>query len=103
MEQERNDWWRRGVRTFFQGFVGVLALIAVPQLNDLIQTVAAGGEVEIDVNFWGSIGVAAVGGGMVSLIAFGQNFLEDRAHVPAPLKHRPSSGQNPVPDHGEIA
>lgn len=70
---------RRAVRTFFQGMVGVLVLIAAPVLNQLIQAVAAGGEVVIDVDLWQSIGIAAVAGGVIALIAFLQNVLEDRA------------------------
>ena len=72
------DALRRSVRTFFQGMIGVLVLIAVPVLNQLIQAVAAGGEVVIDVDLWQSIGIAAVAGGVIALIAFLQNLLEDR-------------------------
>ncbi|MEZ4529574.1 MAG: hypothetical protein R2855_00970 [Thermomicrobiales bacterium] len=69
---------RRAARTFFQGMIGVLVLIAVPVLNQLIQAVAAGGEVVIDVDLWQSIGIAAVAGGVIALIAFLQNVLEER-------------------------
>lgn len=72
------DALRRAARTFLQGFFGVLALIAVPILNQIIQTVAGGGEVVIDVNVWRSIGIAAVAGGVIALIAFLQNILEDK-------------------------
>jgi hypothetical protein len=72
------DALRRAARTFFQGMIGVLMLIAVPVLNQLIQAVAAGGEVVIDVDLWQSIGIAAVAGGVIALIAFLQNLLEDR-------------------------
>lgn len=67
----------RAARTFAQGFLAVLALVAVPALNSLIQSVAGGGDVEIDVNFWGAVGIAAVAGGAVALISFLQNALED--------------------------
>jgi hypothetical protein len=70
---------RRAVRTFFQGAIGVLVLIAIPELNQLVQAVAAGGDVAIDVDLWQSIGLAALAGGMIALIAFLQNVLEDRA------------------------
>lgn len=69
----------RAVRTFFQGAIGVLVLIAVPVLNQLIQAVAAGGEIVIDVDLWQSIGIAALAGGVIALIAFVQNVLEDRS------------------------
>ncbi|MEZ4508061.1 MAG: hypothetical protein R2848_19905 [Thermomicrobiales bacterium] len=64
------DAFRRAARTFLQGMIGVLVLIAVPVLNQLIQAVAAGGEVVIDVDLWQSIGIAAVAGGVIALIAF---------------------------------
>lgn len=67
----------RAARTFFQGFLGVLVLIAVPQLNSIINAVSGGGTVEFDVNVWQSIGVAAVAGGVIALISFIQNELED--------------------------
>jgi predicted phage tail protein len=67
----------RAVRTFIQGFVGVLALLLVPFLNDLISSVSGGGEVELDVNFLQSIGVAAVAGGIIALVAFAQNWIEE--------------------------
>lgn len=69
---------RRAVRTFFQGAIGVLVLIAVPVLNQLIQAVGAGGAVVIDVDLWQSIGIAALAGGVIALIAFLQNALEDK-------------------------
>ncbi len=97
MNTNTNDWIRRGVRTFIQGFVGVLVLLAVPILNEWVSTVGSGGEVVIDVPFWRSVAMAAVGGGMVSLVAFVQNFTEDHTNVPAILKSPPSSGQNPAP------
>lgn len=72
------DALKRATRTFAQGFVATLALLAVPVLNNLVQTVAGGGVVTIDVNVWQSIGIAAVAGGTVALIAWAQNSLEDR-------------------------
>jgi hypothetical protein len=53
-------------------------LLAIPVLNQLIQSVAGGGEVTIDLDLWRSIGIAAVAGGVIALIAFLQNALEDR-------------------------
>jgi len=79
MESMPTDAVRRAVRTFFQGAIGVLVLIAVPVLHQLIQAAASGGEVVIDVDLWQSIGIAALAGGVIALIAFLQNVLEDRA------------------------
>lgn len=72
-----NDALRRALRTFLQGFVGVLALIAIPALNNLVSAVAGGGEVEFDVNFWQGVAVAAVAGGIIALVSWAQNEIED--------------------------
>ena len=69
-ESTMNDAAKRALRTFAQGFVGVLALIAIPALNNIVQAVAGGGEVEVDVNFWQGILIAAVAGGVIALISF---------------------------------
>lgn len=69
---------KRAVRSFAQGFVATLALVAIPVLNNLVQAVAGGGEVQVDVNAWQSIGIAAVAGGTVALISWGQNALEQK-------------------------
>lgn len=73
-----NDALRRAIRTFFQGFLAVLALIAVPALNSLIQAVASGGDVELDMKLWQGVLVAAVAGGLIALISFGQNAIEEK-------------------------
>ena len=76
------DALKRALRTFFQGFVATLALLAIPALNNLVQSVAGGGDVEIDVNLWQGIGVAAVAGGTVALISWAQNALEEKTGTP---------------------
>ena len=76
-----SDAAKRAFRTFVQGAVGVLVLIAVPALNDMVQSIAAGGEVDIDVNFWQGVAVAVVAGGVIALISFLQNFFEDQTHT----------------------
>jgi TRAP-type C4-dicarboxylate transport system permease small subunit len=73
-----SDALRRAARTFFQGVIGALVLLAIPVLNQLIQSVVEGGEATIDLDFWQSIGIAALAGGVIALIAFLQNALEDR-------------------------
>ena len=72
-----NDALRCAARTFFQGVIGVLVLIAIPILHQLIQSVAGGEPATIDLDFWRSIGIAALAGGIIALIAFLQNWLED--------------------------
>lgn len=73
-----SDAIRRAARTFLQGTIGVLVLLAIPVLNQLIQSVASGGDVTIDLDLWQSIAIAAVAGGVIALISFLQNSLEDR-------------------------
>lgn len=73
-----SDALRRAARSFLQGTLGVLVLIAIPVLNGLIQSVAGGGTAAIDLDVWRSIGVAAIAGGIIALITFLQNLLEDR-------------------------
>jgi hypothetical protein len=72
-----HDVFVRAGRTFAQGFVGVLSLLALPILNNLIQAVAGGGDAALDLNIWRSIGIAAVAGGVISLVSFAQNWFEE--------------------------
>ncbi len=101
MRSPKYDWFRRGVRSFFQGFIGVAVLLVIPALTTLITSVGSGGTVDIDPTFWRSMGIAAVAGGVIALVSFAQNALEDNTPFPALLKSRPSSGENPVPDGGK--
>jgi hypothetical protein len=68
---------KRAARTFLQGFVGVLVLVAVPALNGLVSAVAGGGEATVDVDVWRGIGIAALAGGLIATISWAQNALED--------------------------
>jgi hypothetical protein len=90
---------RRGLRTFLQAFVGTLALLAIPALTDIIRAVSSAEPYEIDFRFWQSVIVAACASGVIALISFLQNLLEDKAGLPAVLKAPASSGVNPVPDN----
>ena len=97
-----NDALRRALRTFLQAFVGTLVIMLVPFLTDLVQAAGEtdGDIVKIDVNLLGNILIAAVVSGVIALISFAQNALEDNvAAVPAILKAPASEGQNPVPDN----
>ena len=98
IESTRYDWLRRAVRSFIQGFIGVLVLVGFPIAQDIINGVAGGGTVDIDVNVWKSILIAAVFGGGMALVSAVQNLTEDRTSIPAILKDKPSTGKNPVPD-----
>lgn len=82
-----SDALRRAIRTFLQGFVGVLALVAVPALSGIVSSVVNGGnDVVVDLNIWKNIVIAAIAGGVISLVAFVQNALEDRNAMPKLLK-----------------
>ena len=93
-----NDALRRGVRTFLQAFVGFLVLFAIPALQDLIRAVSSGEDYQFNFGFWQAIVVAAVASGLVALITWAQNELEDKGAIPALLKAPASSGADPVPD-----
>lgn len=94
------DALRRAIRTFAQGFIGVLALIAIPALNALVRDIGSGNTVSIDVDFWSGAAIAAVAGGLIALVSWLQNALEDSGVIPAPLKAPASGGERPVPDPG---
>ena len=63
-------------KTFAQSFVAVLVLLLVPVLGDWSQQVAGGGTIEVDVNFFMQVLIAAIGGGIAALISFAQNALK---------------------------
>ena len=79
-----NDTLIRAARTFFQGFVGVLVLCAVGPLNELVTGVVSGDgyDAKIDLNLWRNIALACIAGGVIALIAFAQNMLEDKGMIP---------------------
>lgn len=75
-----NDAVVRAIRTFVQGFVGILALVAIPVLSNIVSSVVNGGDaVMIDLNLWKNIALAAIAGGMIALVSFVQNALEDKS------------------------
>ena len=98
LESPRYDWLRRALRTFLQAFVGMVALIGFPIAQNIINAATNGEPVQIDVDAWKRVLIAALFAGAVALISALQNALEDKAGVPAVLKGVATSGQNPVPD-----
>lgn len=76
-----NDALKRALRTFVQASIAVLILLLSPWLLGLSTTVQQGGDIDIDLNFFGNIALAAVGGGLAALIAFVQNELEDKTET----------------------
>ena len=92
-----NDAMKRALRTFGQGFVGILAILAIPALNNLITSVGRGDQVELDFNVWQGIVIAAIAGGVIALISWVQNALED-ATGKTPLKETPPKNEPFHPD-----
>ena len=82
-----NEAIRRAIRTFFQGFVGVLALVAIPALNAMVQAAVGGDAIELNVDVWQSIGIAAIAGGVIALVSWAQNELEAHGAVKPLLKN----------------
>ena len=64
---------RAAVKTFVQAALSILVLLLVPVLTQWATTVSAGGEIEVDVNFFAKVGIAALGGGIAAVISFAQN------------------------------
>lgn len=70
---------KRGLRTFFQSFTGIfMATMATSQV------VAANGVPHLAV-VWAAV-MAAAWGGVIAVIAYVQNMLEDKEVIPAVLK-----------------
>jgi len=87
-----NDALRRAVRTFIQSFIGVgmtmfLASYTTPGVLPGIEVMQR-------------IGIAAATAGVISVLTFVQNALEDNTSTPALLKAPASSGENPIPKEG---
>ena len=99
-----SDAIRRAIRTFLQAFVGTLATLAIPALTDLVRAIANAEPYQIDFAFWQGVGIAATLAGIIALISWAQNALEDKTPaVPAILKAPASEGQNPTPADGGSA
>lgn len=80
---------RRAIRTYIQAFLGSILTSGV------MSSVSTDGVVDWSV--LRKAGVAAAAAGIVALITFIQNVLEDTTSFPAVLKAPPSAGENPVP------
>ena len=66
-----NDALKRGVRTFFQSALGVIALQGVALIADANDGV-------IDANLWQRAGMTAAASGFIALVSFAQNAIEDK-------------------------
>ena len=87
-----SDAIRRAVRTFVQAFLGALLTSGV---FSAIQEDAV-----VDWSALKKVGISAAAAGIIALLSFVQNALEDHTNMPALLKAEASSGVNPVPDPG---
>lgn len=92
------DWLRRAIRSFVQGFLGMLILVGFPVAQNIINAVTNGEPFSIDLEAWKRILIAALFAGGMALVSLLMNLLEDKTTMPAMLKDKPSTGQNPAPD-----
>jgi hypothetical protein len=80
------DWIARPIRTFGQAFVGAFVLFYLGPLQNLMDNIVRGGEVDIDLNFWRNGLLACSIAGVISLVSFAQNLLEAKTPMPTVLK-----------------
>ena len=73
------DSLRRGLRTFFQGVVGVVVLQGVALAADA-------NDGSLDTSLWKRVGVTAAVAGVIAAASYLQNLLEDHDKVPKMLK-----------------
>ena len=82
---------RRALRTFLQAFIGViLAQIGAIAIN------AQKGEYVLDIEWIKRVGISAFVAGVIALITWLQNYLEDNTNFPSMMKASASSGANPI-------
>lgn len=75
----------RALRTFLQAFVGTFAVLAIPVLTNLVTSAGdAEGYIAIDLTPLGNAAIAGVIAGVIALITFLQNLLEDNTSVNVP-------------------
>ena len=86
------DALRRALRTFFQTLVGTIITSGI--LSSTSETGV------VDWSGLKKVGVSALAAGIVAVLTWAQNALEDHTTVPAFLKAPASEGENPVPDAG---
>lgn len=86
-----SDAVRRSIRTFLQAFLGVILAQAGAIALD-----AQKGEYVLDVEWIKRIGISAIVAGVIAVLTFTHNALEDNTSFPSVLKASASGGQNPV-------
>lgn len=85
------DALRRAIRTFVQAATGVLML----QAGSVAIDVGKGSYVP-DVDWLKRIAISAIAAGVIALVSYIHNGLEDTGALPAVLKSTASSGAHPV-------
>lgn len=86
-----NDAVRRAIRTFVQAFTGVIVAQSGAILLD-----AQKGEYVLDIEWIKRLAVSAAVAGVIALVSWLQNAMEDAGSIPSVLKASASSGANPV-------
>lgn len=86
-----SDAVRRALRTFCQAFLGVVIAQSGAILID-----AQKGEYVLDIEWIKRIGVSAIAAGVIALVSFAQNWLEDNSSFPSVGKATASSGARPI-------
>lgn len=83
MSPQLKDTMKRAARTFLQAFVGVMVVMLIPWLLGLVEAAGEsdGRIVAIDVNFFGNVLIAGIAAGVVALVSFLHNVLEDNTPV----------------------
>lgn len=84
------DALRRAIRTFVQAFLGSIISSGV------LSSIASDGVV--DLSGIQKVGAAALAAGLIALVSWAQNALEDGGQIPALLKAPASDGAEPIPD-----
>jgi TRAP-type C4-dicarboxylate transport system permease small subunit len=81
------DSLRRALRTFLQAFIGTFSALAIPVLWKIIDLAGSSeGLVRIDVTLIGNALIAGCIAGIIALVSYVQNLLEDKTAIPKLLK-----------------
>lgn len=74
---------KRALRTAIQAFLGTFAVLAIPALNSVITSAGdANGIVRIDLNLLGNAAIAGILAGVIALVSWAQNALEESTGKP---------------------
>ncbi len=77
----KTDWARRAARTWFDNFVVLVGVLFIPKVMSLYQSIVDSdgtGEIDIDLNAWGKLLLAAMVASTVALFNALKNKAEDK-------------------------